>query len=214
MLKLSPAEIDLLIDFHVVNDGSPKYSTLIKVLPYLSDWRSLTVAAGSFPADLGYPMLAHNTYQLPRHEWKKYKAEVLNGHVVDGLIPRFGDFTIQHPAYAEPVSFPNVSRSIRYTCNDYWLVFRGEAPGDGRLGNVQYPAQAELLISKNEYCGADFCFADEFIMKKSTDEKCPGGPAQWLMAGINHHITFTVYQLNPDLWTEKPASRIPAWAQQ
>lgn len=214
MLKLLPAEIDLLIDCQVVNEVSPKYEGLIQVLPHLSEWRSLTIAAGSFPPDLGYPMQAHNTYQVPRHEWKKYRAEVLNGHVTNGLVPRFSDFTIQHPVYTEPVAAPNVSRSIRYTFIDYWLVFRGEAPGGGRLGNIQYQAQAELLVSKSEYCGSDFCFADDFIMKKSTDENHPGGPAQWLMAGINHHITFTVYQLNPELWTAKPSGQVPAWVKQ
>lgn len=210
MVSLSPGEVDLLIDFQIVNAAGPRYSDMIEELPFLSEWRSLTLTGGSFPPDLGYPMLAHNTYPVPRLEWRKYKAEILNGHVTNGLVPRFSDFTIQHPVYAEPVAFPNVSRSIRYTYDEYWLVFRGEAPGDGRLGNIQYQAQAELLIAKNEYCGADFCFGDGFIMKKSTDEKHPGGPPQWLMAGINHHITFTVYQMNPELWTAKQIEMIPA----
>jgi hypothetical protein len=204
MLNLKPSEVDLVIDFQVLNEQSPSYATIEQKLPVLDKWRSITFVAGSFPKDLGYPMKANNTYEIPRQEWLKWKKEILSDNSSISRVPRFGDFTIQHAVYIEPVDFPSVSASIRYVHDDYWIVLRGEALGkEGGIGNGQYPAEAQLIVSKKEYPGPEFSHGDEIIMQKSKDGSKPGTPEQWLMVGINHHITYTVYQIHPELLIKK-----------
>ena len=99
---------------------------------------------------------------------------------------------IQHGVFREPVSFPHVSASIRYSAPEYWIVLRGEWLGkkDG-AGAAQYPAEAQLLVDKPEYCGEAFSYGDKFLAVKARDGAHPGNPTQWLLAGINHHITLT-----------------------
>jgi mannose-6-phosphate isomerase-like protein (cupin superfamily) len=41
----------------------------------------------------------------------------------------------------------NISASIRYTTDDYWVIMRGEGlRNKGGAGYDQYPANAELLM--------------------------------------------------------------------
>jgi hypothetical protein len=200
MLSLTPQEVDVVIDLQMIGEQSPHYKIILEKLPLINSWRSITILAGSFPKDLGYPMKAHNTYKIPRLEWLKWKREVSSNDLMVLRNARYGDYTVQHPMFSEPVPFPNVSASIRYTCDEYWVVLRGEALGkDGGLGSAQYPAEAQLLVDRPEYSGEIFSVGDKMIMQKSKDASHPGGPRQWIMVAMNHHMTFAVCQLNPEL---------------
>ncbi len=199
MLGVNPAEVDMVIDLKSIDVGSTPYEQLLGQVPIPDLWRSTTFLAGSFPKDLSR-LKAHNTYIIPRLEWIKWFSEELIEDSILGRKYRFGDYTVQHPSFSEPPEFSNPSASIRYASEDYWLVLRGEGlRNEGGMGHAQYPAQAQLLVDKPEYSGAGFSHADKLIMEKSLDVSRPGNPEQWLMIAINHHITYTVRQLNPEL---------------
>jgi hypothetical protein len=112
-------------------------------------------------------------------------------------LPSFGDYTIQHPIFYEPVEGANVSASIRYTSEAYWVVMRGEGlrNRDG-AGFAQYPANAELLLSRKEFCGSHFSYGDAYIWQMGSHQSpTNGNPETWLRAGINHHLVFQARQI-------------------
>lgn len=212
ILQHEPRNIDLILDLKLVDSKTPEYATISGQIPQVTNWRSVTLLGASFPVDLTH-LEANNTHELLRLEWSKWQNEVQK--VGDKLVrvPMFGDYTAQHPLYREPVRNPRVSASIRYTTSDRWVVFRGEWIGKKNgSGCAQYPAWAQLLVARSDlYSGASFSYGDEYIMRKSIDGTKPGGRRDWLTVEINHHITYTVCQLHPELLrpAEKKAIPIP-----
>lgn len=197
VLRSGPGEVDIMIDLKLINESSTPYDQLLQRLPDADSWRTITFLAGSFPKDLSH-LRANNTYRIARLEWIKWFTEEIQE--INGRRYGFGDYTVQHPMFSEPPEFPNPSASIRYTAEDYWIVLRGEAlRKPGGIGHAQYPAEAQLLVDKPEYSGEGFSYGDRLIMEKTKDESRPGNPEQWIMIGINHHITYTVCQLNPEM---------------
>lgn len=129
-------------------------------------------------------------------DWRVWHREVTDPSQSLPRRPSYSDYTIQHAIYSEPQGPLNISASIRYTSGDYWVIMRGEGlrNADGP-GYAQYPANALLLTARNEFCGADFSYGDEYIRDIALQNKKTGSPETWLRAGINHHLTFVVRQI-------------------
>jgi hypothetical protein len=69
-------------------------------------------------------------------------------------------------------------------------------------GFAQYPANAELLLNRKEFCGAHFSYGDAYIWEKGSHQaESNGNPETWLRAGINHHLVFKIRQI-PHFLTE------------
>lgn len=212
MLKTDIGHADLLVDLELVSADSHLVDSLITRIPQVNDWRNVTIIAGSFPLDLRH-LKANDVYELDRYEfklWNNHLRSLMQSRC--GRTPSFGDYTIQHPFYNEPVKTPHVSASIRYYTPESWTVFRGEWIGKkSGAGCGQYPAEAKLLMERPEYAGEDFSFGDKFIAEKARNgSDHPGGPTQWLLAGINHHITLTAktIELEP-IMTEGAEITVP-----
>ncbi len=191
--KLSRKDVDLVIDFKIWNDRCAGLENLLNALPNIDEWRTLTFLSGSFPPDLSEFELGLN--QTPRLEWTNWKAQVESGKLSRN--PSFGDYTILHPIYREPVTGANPSASIRYTLEDKWLIMRGQGlRSEKGAGYAQYPAQAKLLMGQPEFFGETFSYGDSYIAEKGanigTDK--PGSTTTWLRAGINHHLECTAKQ--------------------
>jgi hypothetical protein len=191
ILRVQPPQVDLVLDFKFLDEASTDPVILLDRIPMIASWRTLTILAGAFPVDLS-SLRANNTYVLPRYEWDVWKRTVERRGGREQRLPTFGDYTIQHTVYREPVEFLHVSASIRYATENSWVIMRGEWIGKATgSGSAQYAAEAQLLIERPEYCGEDFSFGDGFIASKARNGSKPGNPMQWLLAGINHHITLT-----------------------
>lgn len=212
LVESTPQQCDLIVDLQYLGQDSPSYGSLLSKIPRLSAWRSLTVLAGAFPVDLSH-LKANNTYRIERLEWITWRNEFQRGFASAFRMPSFGDYTIQHAIYREPVSRPHVSASIRYTADSEWIILRGEWIGkiDG-LGSAQYPAEAKLIVEKPEYSGEKFSFGDGFIYAKSRDGRKPGNATQWLTAGINHHVTLASVQVRSTPEAVLPPRKIPSEA--
>jgi len=193
--SLSEKEIDLLIDLK--DDEKKEYSKFINLsqqIPNLLNWRTLIFSYGAFPVDLTDCKVNDETY-IPRLDWKNWINQINSKELK--RLPLFSDYTIQHPIYKESVRFFSPSASIRYTLEDSWLILRGR-----RGKSAYYLAYANLLSQsekyKNVFRGESFSFGDAYITEKGEDlkSKHPGGAKDWLTAGINHHLAYTIEQIS------------------
>ncbi len=192
---LKKKDVDLLVDLQVVDDQYQSLLALINDLPDIKQWRTFTLVSGAFPPDLT-KFTVPDLYKLPRADWSNWEkaSSILMRK------PSFGDYTIQHALYREPVPGANPSASIRYTSKDEWLVMRGQGLRSPKSsGHAQYPANAKLLADTPEYkfFGPTFSYGDAYIAKigKDVNSKETGNPRTWLRAGINHHIACVASQL-------------------
>jgi hypothetical protein len=192
-LGLKPSQADCLLDYQVWQQGGPTIAALSNGIPRIDCWRTFVVASGAFPRDLtGFTIGQHN---LPRFDWMGWRDQVTRGPIPPRL-PAFADYTIQHAQFAEPPERANFSASIRYTSDNYWVIMRGESVfQDNGPGFDQWPANAQMLCGRNEYCGPNFSDDDRCISEMAAQTLRTGNTETWLRAGINHHMTFAVRQL-------------------
>jgi len=188
--------VDLFIDLKLIHQNYFNFRDIISVLPKIDSWRTFTVISGAFPKDLS-DLEKNQEHEIERSDYDFWFKQIQQPGIE--RTPSFGDYTIQHPFYDyNPPPFPNVSASIRYTSDDYWVIMRGEGlRNDTGAGFGQYWAQAMMLCNRNEYCGKDFSYGDTLIFEMANRiNNVKGNPRITLRAGINHHLVYTVKQIS------------------
>jgi len=192
-LGAEQAQADLIVDLQFVGDSIPDWNRVLRSVPYRQRWRTLTVAAGTFPLDL--TRFSVGAHLLRRSDWLAWFHLARTASASERR-PTFADYAIQHGAYREPPERANVSASIRYTSHENWLIMRGRAlRSDNGPGSKQYHAEAKVLCSRQEFSGEDFSYGDAYIHERSVRREPSGSPETLLRAGFNHHLTFVVRQI-------------------
>lgn len=190
-IKRRPQDVEVLLDFGAMTDGTSMQRTA-ELLAKSERWASVTIIGGSFPRDLT-GLKKNDQYLLPRSEWLSWES--LDRRAISASCS-FGDYTVVSADYREAPPNANFSASLRYTTNRDFVVMRGEGVyNDEGAGFHQYPAQAEMLRVRTEYCGAEFSAGDKYIYEMSRQTTDTGSAQTWLRAGINHHIVFVKRQL-------------------
>ena len=201
-LALSPTkggDSDICVDCELIDGQLPDLKLIASKLPDLSKYNRFILISGSFPKDLSGFKLGVSNHA--RKDWALWQ------HVFSTSpfrrTPIYGDYTIQHPFYSAPPKNANVSASIRYTADNYWVILRGESLRNEKgPKHKQYAAHATILTSMPEYSGSAFCSGDTHIHNTMAERKTtgavkkPGTPRTWLAVGFNHHISFVVNQLS------------------
>lgn len=191
-LKVEHADVHLVVDFQEKLGSAPEITGLLSNVPDVELWRTFTFASGAFPKNLTDFKVGQHLH--PRSDWLLWRRLLGRQNLVRK--PTFADYTIQHGRFLEPPPSPNISASIRYTAKENWVIMRGEGlRNKGGPGHAQYPANAQLLCERPEYCGRDFSYGDRYVYETYKKPQKPGTPETWLRAGVNHHITFTVRQI-------------------
>lgn len=199
VIGLEYEDIDVVVDYGIVDDASPNFAEACQRLPNLFRWRTFTIVSGAFPEDLRG--MTPGEHELPRRDWQAWRDQVTARPLLPRL-PSYGDYVIAHPVFKEPRPGLNPSASIRYAAEDYWVIMRGEAiRNDDGPGLLQYPANASLLCDHLEFRGEDFSSGDRYIKKMAEElgkngSGCTGSLKTWLQAGVNHHLTLTVRQIS------------------
>lgn len=184
-------EIHLVADFDV-HYADVDLAALCARVPEIARYRTFTVAAGSFPQDLR-EFKGPQIFYLAREEWIRWHDQVDRPLV---RRPTFGDYMTLNPLLTTGKAGINPSATIRYTTEDHWLVMKGEGlRSKGSPGSEQYPANAQLLLERPDYCGADFSEGDCYIRDVAIRVTGPGNPTSWVQAGVGHHVAFVVRQL-------------------
>jgi len=185
---LHPKRVQLLVDMGVVGTDEPPTRLLLE-LPHLRAWRGVTMLAGSFPPNL--INLELGIHSLPRLEWRMYRN--LLSEWPEGLPgPGFGDFGTQHAEFQEPKIPCYPSLSVRYACDDEWLVLRGSSyKNKDAGGSRQFVGHARFLTQQPFFSGAAFCAGDQYIYERTLTDATPGSHQTWLAASMNHHMSLT-----------------------
>lgn len=193
-LAVERAEADLIVDLQFVGDAVPDWARILRSIPHQQCWRSLTVAAGSFPLDL--TRFSVGDHRVRRADWLGW-LHLARAPQAYERRPIYADYTIQHGLYREPREGANVSASIRYTSSEHWVVLRGQGlRGENSAGSAQYHREAQWLCQRQEiFCGRNFSYGDDYIYDRSLGGDPPGSPETLLRAGFNHHLTFVIRQI-------------------
>jgi len=190
-----PSAIHLLIDQFSILDKTA-IDCDARVRPYLTaalaeKCASVTIAGGSFPADLiGFKA---GTKDIPRIEWEvwtKLRASTEFASI------RYSDYAVTNPsrlADVDPTQV-NPSISIRYAGKKIWRLFKGGGFKKGKPGTLR--GLCKLLILDPEFSGSSFSYGDknyDSIAKSGSDKN--GIPWTWRRDATNHHIVLTAGEL-------------------
>lgn len=207
---VGPDDTDLIIDFKEITAGQTSPLTIaiisiLKSLPYIRSWRSVTLAASAFPLNLLNPN-ASRPYPLPlsnpnlltvtpvlRAEWAIWESLAKKREKLPRM-PTFGDYGISHPDMVEiDPRMMRMSAQLRYTTEAEWLIFKGRNVRD--YGYEQFSDICRVVASLPEFSSEAFSKGDAFIANCGEGYGGPGNATTWRRIGTNHHMTMAVRQI-------------------
>ena len=189
-------ECDLVIDLAETvsqSDGATAlvWLALMQQLPYINDWRTLTIAGTAFPASLSSSKYRPSG-TAPRFEWTGYKA-LLPKLPKGSRVPTFGDYAASHPRteLLDPRMLdPNAK--IKYTTDDQWFIVLGTQVKRNGRGQYQGLCQTIVNTRPNIFMGAGYSWGDGYIDGCAKGTQSTGGTSTWPSVATNHHLTKVV----------------------
>lgn len=196
-LSQSPRDAHLVLDLGA-DTGAAAYNLAaseLRMLPYLSEWRSVTIAGTAMPQMMP---AGQGVHELTRNEWLVYRA--LRG-VSPSLerIPSFGDYVISHvnPVVAVDPKLMSISATLRYTSGDNWLIAKGaafKASGGRSQGGAATAPALQRLVRHPGYLGSGHCAAEAW-MQQVLMGGSGGNPEVWRREGTVHHLQVVTEQV-------------------
>jgi len=198
-LALKPSEVDIIIDLRDIRQA---------------DWRALRRSSGDFLAALmpgrryrsiaiagssalkevsAAPVPVDGSLSIDRVELRLWCALLFD---LDGATtPVLSDYAVVHPDFSASGPNPNQNAKIRYTHDGVTTYHRGH----GLLRPVsdfeQYRDLATRVVRSTAYVGSDFSFGDGYLSRKASGEQGTGNPGTWVLADINHHVTYVTRRI-------------------
>jgi len=188
-MGMKSEQCDFILDlrappnFEPLNGFTGLLESVIKTLPHLNSWRSLSLLGTSIPKSLGG--FTPGVSVIPRYEWRLYKQLAARLKSSNVRIPNFGDYVINHPevAHMDP-RFMKPRANIRYTINDSWLIARGEKTRD----YSEHKDLCRSIIKSQFYSGRSFSAGDTYILDCEKGNVSTGNLTTWRRMGTNHHL--------------------------
>jgi len=189
----NPSTVDFVLDMGAIRDetGSlmPRFAaSAFSRIPYLDQWRSVTLAASSFPVSLAH--LGPGFHTMRRAEWALWES-VCQATSTMSRAPGYGDYTVVSPGLSEG-RWPG-SATIRYTCAREVVIERGR--GLLKHGTSQYVQLARHLLQHDSYVGASYSWGDEYVAACASGSVTAGNATRWVQVGVNHHLTYVARQV-------------------
>jgi hypothetical protein len=195
-----PSKIDLIIDYKYLSSKTPVGRTTkllsgtILSIPSISEWRTLTFAATTFPTNLSeFPTGTDGS--IPRIEWLIYQ-ELLK--ISLPRYPAFGDYVISNPEYSKiDPRLMRMSANIRYTADSEYLIFRGYSITSPKYGKwAQSKGLCQRVVANPKYSGKGFSYGDKYIYDCANGTESTGNAETWRKVGTNHHLTLVINELS------------------
>lgn len=188
-LGVDKSSLDLVLDYKQILPQQEQHHitkvtlTLVQ-LPYLQEWRTLTLASTAYPKKLNQ-IPTNSNGSLPRTEWSVYQT--LRGYGL-ARIPTFGDYTITHPDFVNlDPRVINMAAGIKYTAGNETLIFRGIG-----VKNNGFSQMIQLCIDVTnhfKYYGRTFSYGDQYIYDCANQLCNTGNAESWVIVGVNHHLS-------------------------
>lgn len=185
-------DVDLLIDAGFV-DGDVAVTSnarairlLLRELPQVQDYRSVTVAGGAFPEDLS----AFTPWVIGQRQ--RYDADMWVRLVNRGVPVEiaYGDYAIANPGLPQGTGW-RPAPQLRYTVDTEWLVLKGTV-NDPR-GHSQFYDICDQIAAHAKFAGAALGAADRRVANPRVDTT--GNASTWRQVGTTHHLDFVVSRL-------------------
>jgi hypothetical protein len=196
-LGVDPSAVDLIVDLGAVPADNASVATItagavLPVLPRLTEWRTLTLAAASFPEDLS-DVNTDSMDTIRRADWLLWHGLVNRQHRLPRL-PSFGDYAIGFPVpFAADPRIIQPASNIRYAAEEHWVIVKGRSLR--RFGHAQFHADARRLMTRTEWRGDDHCWGCREIAAISRRSERPGSQTTWRAIGTHHHAVTVCEQL-------------------
>lgn len=194
--QLPPEAIDIIIDLESIASTqlNQKYSAVVDSLiqlPFINQWRSLTVAGTSYPESMG-EIKRDIIDSKPRLEWELWNRLISAPNIP--RLPRFGDYSIAYHTQEEVnPKFIQMSAAIRYSSAYEWVFVKGRSARTE--GWEQTQDLCAKLIRDARYSGENFSSGDKYIWDRAHGNVGPGNSSTWRQVGNSHHITLVTHQL-------------------
>ncbi len=196
-LDISYQDTHLILDFRELKVDKVKTAietaiNVIRDMPNINDWKTLTIAASGFPGSLA-EIGTHAVGNITRIELQLWNALINRRNEIERL-PSFGDYGIQHPDLLDlDWRIISLVPNIRYTLPFKWLIIRGGSRK--KYGSHQTHQLSKDLVNMPEYYGETFCWGDSYISLCAQEIGGPGNMTTWRKVGTNHHITLVSSQV-------------------
>jgi hypothetical protein len=191
-LSIGPQEVDILLDYTLYSRFSIVQRTrrdLIN-LPYVQEWRSVTISAGAFP-DKVPDEAKHKWVCVSRDDWKPW-FEVVTAKQPLIRKPAFSDYGIRDPG--PPAEGGRGSANLRYTTADHYIMKKGGPVAEGNA--VDMIPITQSLLARPDFSGEKFSAGDKEIAKVARQVSSTGGSTEWTQWAMNHHLEFVAHQLS------------------
>lgn len=203
-LEVAPESVDIVIDFGAVTNDSinlaARVARLVIIdLPRLDEWRSITLAAGSFPSNLtsDAPYTINEHPRLEVNLWRTVRDRLRDRM----RMPSFGDYAIAYPQQLAGVPFAPAPQ-IRYTTPENWIVLKGRRTN--RRGSAQFFDICGQIVNRPEFT-RDLSWGDRTIASKAEyagveADQIPtgvtsGNAMSWRAIGTSHHFALVIDRL-------------------
>jgi hypothetical protein len=196
-LQVTASETDLILDLGEIPATRTTFvvlatKSILRGLPFVMDWRTLTLAASAFPPSLSRLASAEVT-TAQRGEWIVWEALSKTRTTVPRL-PTFGDYAVSHAEFMEmDLAIERAHIDLRYTTDRSWLILKGRDVK--RHGNHQFNDLCKILVSRSEYSGPTFSWGDAYVQACAANAASAVDAATWRMVGTTHHLAFVTGQL-------------------
>jgi len=192
VVGLKRNQIDILIDLEhraervlVAQLGNIN----LGILPFIDDWRTVTLAAGCFPPSIT-TWSTGQWLSVERSEWLGWN-DIRTMRSIGGFrLASHGDYGVR--CGGEPRFVPNTpAPNLRYTAPNTVLVRKG-LKKDGHMKSI-----CASLIKRSEFSGVGFSEGDRQISLKAAmpGSSNNGQAEQWIQWCTNHHLALTVSQI-------------------
>lgn len=191
VLGVERKQVDILIDLQYrpnVVEVQQMGAYCLDKLPYMNDWRTVTLAAGCFPDSIADEPTG-KWIEVNRSDWNGWKAIAAQRAAASLRVPSYGDYGVR--CGGEPRVIPNApAPNLRYTSDESIFVRKGpKEPGSMRT-------ICKSLVAQTYFMGAAFSQGDADIAQKAAKtDQANGTPEQWIQWCTNHHLELTVSQI-------------------
>ena len=189
-------QVDILIDLAFrpsVGEVQQLGSYALDNLPFIDEWRTVTLASGCFPLSIAASPLG-TWIPFTRSDWIGWSVISSQRASLGMRIPTYGDYGIRcggRPAFIPNTPDPN----LRYTApQTVWVRKEPKAPGGTQIICAD-------LIGQQFYSGPAFSEGDaQIALKAATKDPKNGQAEQWIQWCTNHHLELTASQIQSLPW--------------